>query len=76
VVAYVVVPGVIRFATAIGGWEPAYYEPKDFSRTEWLAEGRGAARFTDFSWGAIVNVILFLLVAAVWLLVMPWGRRR
>lgn len=74
--AYVVVPGVLRFATAIGGWEPSYYEPKDFSRTEWLSERRGGTSFADFSWDAIVNVILFLLVASVWLVVMPWGRRR
>ena len=69
-------PGVLRFATAIGGWEPTYYEPKDFNRTDWLSDRRAHVGFTDFSWDAIVNVVLFLLVAAVWLLVMPWGRRR
>ena len=76
VVAYLVVPGVLRFAASIGGWDPHYYEPKDFSRTDWLADRRGQVTLTDFSWDAVVNVVLFLLVAAVWLFVMPWGRRR
>jgi len=70
------VPGVLRFATAIGGWEPTYYEPKDFSRTDWLSNRRAQVGLSEFSWDTIVNVLLFLLVAGVWLVVMPWGRRR
>jgi hypothetical protein len=76
VVAYVVVPAVLRFASAMGGWDPQYYEPKDFSRTDWLADRRGQIRLPDFSWDAVVNVLLFLLVGAVWLFATPWGRRR
>src|SRR2546428_11806817 len=36
VVAYVLVPPVVRFVEAISGYNPAYYEPKDFERQDWL----------------------------------------
>ena len=36
VVAYVAVPLVVRFVDSIGGYNPVYYEPKDFERQDWL----------------------------------------
>src|SRR5439155_24999441 len=36
VVAYVAVPRVVRFVDSVRGYDPAYYEPKDFERVAWI----------------------------------------
>ncbi len=36
VVAYVAVPQVVRFVDAVRGYDPAFYEPKDFERQAWI----------------------------------------
>src|SRR5262249_15154493 len=36
VVAWVAVPLVVQFVDAVRGYDPAYYEPKDFERQDWL----------------------------------------
>jgi hypothetical protein len=70
VVAYVAVPLVARFLDSIGGYNPTGYDPKDFARTDWLRK-RGDLGIADLSWEAIVNVGLVLLVAVVWLTLVP-----
>ncbi len=37
VVAYALVPRAARFVSALGGYNPQGYEPKDFARQSWLA---------------------------------------
>lgn len=70
VVAYAVVPGVARFVGAVSGYNPQAYEPKDFARQSWLEE-KGGILLSHVSLGTIVNVLLFLLVAVLWLAVAP-----
>ena len=75
VVAYVVVPGVVRYIDALQGYAPAYYEPKDSQRQEWL---RVPEKLADVPFDLVVDIVLFVLVAIVWLTVVPargGGRR-
>lgn len=62
---------------AVGGYDPAGYEPKDAARQSWLdAKGR-VVGLPEVSWETLVNVGLFLMVVVVWLaLVPPGGSRR
>ena len=76
VVAYVVVPGVVRYIDALQGYAPAYYEPKDSARQEWLRAL--PAQLTGVPFDVVVDIVLFVLVAIVWLTVVPargGGRR-
>ena len=70
VVAYVVVPVVVRYIDALQGYSPAYYEPKDSQRQEWL---RVPEQLTGVSLDVVVDIVLFVLVAIVWLTVVPTG---
>ena len=77
VVAYVLVPPVVRFVEAISGYNPAYYEPKDFERQDWLRRQVVPAVLPGVSWEIVIDAVLFLLVAAVWLTFVPTrGMRR
>jgi len=77
VVAYVAVPPVVRFVEAISGYNPAYYEPKDFERQDWLGRQVVPAVLPGVSWEIAIDAVLFLLVAAVWLTFVPArGARR
>src|SRR5438309_1828285 len=71
VVAYVAVPQVVRFVDAVRGYDPAYYEPKDFERQDWLQRQVAPAVLPGFSWEIAVDIILFVLVAVVWLTFVP-----
>ena len=71
VVAYVGVPLVVRFVDAVRGYDPAYYEPKDFERQDWLKRQVAPAVLPGFSWEIAIDIILFLLVAVVWLTFVP-----
>lgn len=71
-VAYVVVPPVTHLLESLGGYGPAYYEPKDFERQAWVGRvERRDERFRGLSWRAVFSVALFLLVAALWLTLLP-----
>jgi len=70
-VAYVAVPQVVRFIDAVRGYDPAYYEPKDFERQAWLKRQVAPAVLPGFSWEFMIDIILFLLVAVVWLTFVP-----
>ncbi|MGH7276275.1 MAG: hypothetical protein ACREIY_04530 [Candidatus Rokuibacteriota bacterium] len=78
VVAYVVVPGVVRYIDALQGYSPTYYEPKDSQRQEWLRARGVPQQLTDVPFDVVVDIVLFVLVAIVWLTVVPTrggGRR-
>ena len=71
VVAWVVVPFVVRYIDALQGYAPAYYEPKDSARQEWLRQQGVPEAFTELAWDVVVDVLLFILVAIVWLTLVP-----
>ena len=75
VVAYVVVPFAVRYIDALRGYDPSYYEPKDSARQEWLRQQGVPAALTGLSWDIIVDVLLFILVAIVWLTLVPTRAR-
>ena len=71
VVAYVAVPQVVRFIDAVRGYDPAFYEPKDFERQAWIKRQVAPTVLPGFSWEIVIDIILFLLVAVVWLTFVP-----
>ncbi len=75
VVAYVVVPVVVRYIDALQGYAPRHYEPKDSARQEWLRRQGVPEALTDLSWDVVVDVLLFILVAIVWLTLVPTRAR-
>jgi hypothetical protein len=76
VVAYVGVPHVARLAESIGGYNPGHYEPKDLQRGAWMQQTEGATLLSRVPWDTLVNIALFLLVAVVWLTLVPPGPAR
>jgi hypothetical protein len=76
VVAYVGVPHVARLAESIGGYNPGRYEPKDLERGAWMQHAEGATLLSRLPWDTLVNIALFLLVAVVWLTLVPPGPAR
>jgi len=76
VIAYVVVPQVDRLVDALGGYDPRAYEPKDLARQHWL-ETKGRLIGVRGAQGEVaVHVLLVLLVAVVWLAIVPPGSSR
>ena len=71
VVAWVAVPLVVRFIDAVRGYDPAFYEPKDFERQDWIKRQVAPAVLPGISWEIVIDVTLFLLVAVVWLTFVP-----
>jgi hypothetical protein len=72
VVAYVAVPQVARVVDALGGYAPGAFEPKDGEREAWLQRSDDPdAVLARLPWQTLFHVALFLLVAAVWLTVIP-----
>jgi hypothetical protein len=76
VVAYVLVPGLARFLAAVGGYDPASYEPKDLARESWLDARGQVVGLPRVSFDLVVNVVLFLMVVVVWLALVPPGASR
>lgn len=72
-VAYVAVPPVVRFVESMAGYSPRDYEPKDFARGEWLRqqESSGGLVIGRVSWQTASSVLVFLIVAVVWLTLVP-----
>jgi hypothetical protein len=75
-VAYVGVPHVVRLIETVGGYNPGHYEPKDLERGAWLQSAEGATLFSRVPLDTLVSVALFLLVAVVWLTLIPPGPAR
>lgn len=71
VAAYVAVPQVVKFVDAVRGYDPAYYEPKDFERQDWLRRQIVPAVLPGLSWEIVIDIVLFLLVAVIWLTFVP-----
>jgi hypothetical protein len=69
VVAYVAVPRVAHLLESFGRYNPVGYEPKDFDRERWLREQTPVLGGLD--WDTVVGIVLFLLVAVVWLTFVP-----
>jgi hypothetical protein len=76
VVAYVGVPHVARLVESISGYNPPHYEPKDLERGIWMQHNEGATLLSRLPWDTLVNIALFLLVAVVWLTLIPPGPAR
>jgi hypothetical protein len=76
VVAYAVVPLVARFMSAVGGYNPATYEPKDAARQAWIDQKDTVLGLPHVPVDLAINVLLFLLVAIVWLALVPPGASR
>lgn len=78
VVAYVAVPRVVQYIDALSGYAPAYYEPKDFERQDWLSRHGVPEVLGGVSTSVVVDILLFILVAIVWLTLVPTraGRHR
>ena len=66
VVAYVVVPWIVGLVETIGGYAPAYYEPKDVERQDYLRSLPGV-RQTLFGWETTFKLLLLVLVGLLWL---------
>jgi hypothetical protein len=58
----------------VGGYNPSVYEPKDAARQAWLGERWGVLGYVPGE--VVINVLLFLLVALVWLALVPPGASR
>jgi hypothetical protein len=74
VLAYAAVPPVARVVSSMtGGYSPGHYEPKDSEREAWMTriEEGPDAFLAHIPWGTVINVLLFLLVAVVWLTLVP-----
>jgi hypothetical protein len=76
VVAYAGVPHVAHLVGAVAGYNPGHYEPKDFERGAWIQRADDATLFSRVPWDTLVSVALFLLVAVVWLTLIPPGPAR
>jgi hypothetical protein len=71
VLAYAAVPPMAGLVSSMsGGAVPGHYEPKDSEREAWVTKS-GDLFLSQVPWGTVINVLLFLLVAVVWLTVVP-----
>lgn len=70
VVAYVVVPWVVRIVGAVGDYNPVYYEPKDDQRQDYQS-GSPATAGGYFGWETAFKSLLLVLVGLVWLIAVP-----
>ena len=70
VVAYVVVPWIVQLVEGVGGYNPAYYEPKDLQREDYLKSLPPMTR-GFFGWETAFKLLLLVLVGLVWLVAVP-----
>ena len=72
VLAYAGVPHVASIVESVGGYNPGHYEPKDAEREKWIQRADDPDAFlAHIPWNLVVHVMLFLLVAVVWLTLVP-----
>ena len=70
--SYVVVPRIAHLVDTLGTYNPTHYEPKDADREEWLQrQGDPDAFLYSISGETLFSVALFILVAVVWLTLVP-----
>jgi hypothetical protein len=68
----VAVPQVASVIEAVGGYNPGVFEPKDLERGAWLQRSDDPdVLLTRIPWQMLFNIALFLLVAIVWLTIVP-----
>jgi hypothetical protein len=60
----------------MAGYNPQTFEPKDAERMNWLDSKGRLTGLPPVSTDLVVNVLLFLLVAVVWLALAPPGASR
>lgn len=70
VVAYVAVPWIVQLIETIGGYNPAFYEPKDLQREEYLKSLPSTAE-GFFEWETAFKFLLLVLVGLLWLITVP-----
>ena len=71
-VSYVLVPRLAHLVNTMGDYNPTHYEPKDADRAEWLQrQGDPDAFLYSISGETLFSVALFVLVAVVWLTLVP-----
>ncbi len=70
VVAYAVVPWIVQLVEAVGGYNPAFYEPKDLQREDYL-KSLPATAGGFFGWETAFKFLLLVLVGIVWLIAVP-----
>ena len=71
-VSYVIVPRLAHFVDTMGQYNPTHYEPKDADREEWLQRQNDPDAFLySISAETLLSVALFVLVAVVWLTLLP-----
>jgi len=72
VLAYAGVPHVARVVTGMSAYTSGHYEPKDTEREAWVQRGEESGDvLSRIPWGTVTQIMLFLLVAVVWLTVVP-----
>ena len=75
VVTYLLVPWIVNLIDTSRGYNPFYYEPKDFTRQDFLIR-HGLPVSSISAWKIVVNVVLVFAVVVVWLMVLPRRRPR
>jgi hypothetical protein len=75
VVTYLVVPWIADLVDAMRSFGPAYYEPKDFTRQDFISR-HGLNVHASPPWKVALNIALVFLVVLVWMTVLPAGARR
>lgn len=73
VVAYVVVPWIVTLVETMSGYDPAYYEPKDRERQDYLKSLPSIAQ-TFLGWETTFKLLLLVLVGLLWLIGVPFRR--
>jgi len=76
VVTYVFVPWIAQLVDSFHGYNPSYpYDPKDFPRQDWIIR-QGVHVPIPAPGNLIASLLLILLVAIVWMTVLPRGGAR
>ena len=69
-------PGVARIVNSMAGYNPQTFEPKDAERLRWIDTKGRLTGLPSVSTDLVINVLLFLLVALVWLAIVSPGASR
>jgi len=70
-VSFVLVPHLARLLDSFTGYNPVFYEPKDAQRQEWLTRQESGEFLPGIGWDVALNVLIFVVVAVVWLSLVP-----
>ncbi len=73
VVAYVLVPWIVELVETIGAYDPAYYEPKDLQRQDYLKSLPGIGG-GFLGWQTAFKILLLVLAGLLWIIAVPSRR--